>query len=66
MRAGCHDHWRTNDDRGKLRTLERDLKNVVFGQDKALDVLASAVMSIQHLMVLSITGGCWCAANPSR
>ncbi len=33
----------SNDDRGKLRTLERDLKNVVFGQDKALDVLASAV-----------------------
>jgi ATP-dependent Clp protease ATP-binding subunit ClpA len=33
----------SNDDRGKLRTLERDLKNVVFGQDKAIDVLASAV-----------------------
>ncbi len=33
----------SNDDRGKLRTLERDLKNVVFGQDKALDMLASAV-----------------------
>ncbi len=33
----------TNDDRGKLKTLERDLKSVVFGQDKALDVLASAV-----------------------
>ena len=33
----------SNDDRGKLRTLERDLKSVVFGQDKALDVLASAV-----------------------
>ncbi|MFM2050495.1 MAG: hypothetical protein RL682_986, partial [Pseudomonadota bacterium] len=33
----------SNDDRGKLKTLERDLKNVVFGQDKALDVLASAV-----------------------
>ena len=33
----------SNDDRSKLRTLERDLKNVVFGQDKALDVLASAV-----------------------
>ena len=33
----------SNDDRGKLRTLDRDLKSVVFGQDKALDVLASAV-----------------------
>ncbi len=33
----------SNDDRSKLQTLERDLKNVVFGQDKAVDVLASAV-----------------------
>ena len=33
----------SNDDRGKLRTLDRDLKNVVFGQDKAIDMLASAV-----------------------
>ncbi len=33
----------SNDDRGKLKTLERDLKNVVFGQDKALDALAAAV-----------------------
>ncbi len=33
----------SNDDRGKLRTLERDLKNVVFGQDKAIDMLAAAV-----------------------
>ncbi|MGJ7521152.1 ATP-dependent Clp protease ATP-binding subunit ClpA [Variovorax sp. LT1P1] len=33
----------SNDDRGKLQTLERDLKSVVFGQDKALVVLASAV-----------------------
>jgi ATP-dependent Clp protease ATP-binding subunit ClpA len=33
----------SNDDRGKLKTLDRDLKSVVFGQDKALDVLASAV-----------------------
>ncbi|MBK6591916.1 MAG: ATP-dependent Clp protease ATP-binding subunit ClpA [Burkholderiales bacterium] len=33
----------SNDDRSKLKTLERDLRNVVFGQDKALDVLASAV-----------------------
>ncbi len=33
----------SNDDRGKLQTLERDLKSVVFGQDKALEVLAGAV-----------------------
>ncbi len=33
----------SNDDRGKLKTLERDLKSVVFGQDKALDILASSV-----------------------
>lgn len=33
----------SNNDRSKLQTLERDLKSVVFGQDKALDVLASAV-----------------------
>ncbi len=33
----------SNDDRGKLKTLERDLRNVVFGQDKALDMLASSV-----------------------
>ena len=33
----------SHDDRGKLQTIERDLKSVVFGQDKALEVLASAV-----------------------
>jgi ATP-dependent Clp protease ATP-binding subunit ClpA len=33
----------SNDDRGKLKTLERDLRSVVFGQDKALEVLASSV-----------------------
>ena len=33
----------SSDDRNKLQTLERDLKAVVFGQDKALEVLASAV-----------------------
>jgi ATP-dependent Clp protease ATP-binding subunit ClpA len=33
----------SSDDRGKLQTIERDLKSVVFGQDKALEVLASAV-----------------------
>ena len=33
----------SHDDRSKLQTLERDLKSVVFGQDKALEVLAAAV-----------------------
>jgi ATP-dependent Clp protease ATP-binding subunit ClpA len=33
----------SQDDRGKLQTLERDLKNVVFGQDKALEALSSSV-----------------------
>lgn len=33
----------SSDDRSKLQTLDRDLKSVVFGQDPALDVLASAV-----------------------
>jgi ATP-dependent Clp protease ATP-binding subunit ClpA len=33
----------SNDDRGKLKTLERDLRNVVFGQDQAIDKLASSV-----------------------
>lgn len=31
------------DDRGKLQTLDRDLKSVVFGQDPAIDALAAAV-----------------------
>jgi len=33
----------SNDDRSKLRNLDRDLKSVVFGQDPALDALASAI-----------------------
>ena len=33
----------SNDDKGKLKTLERDLKSVVFGQDKALEALAASV-----------------------
>ncbi|MFA7557407.1 MAG: ATP-dependent Clp protease ATP-binding subunit ClpA [Hydrogenophaga sp.] len=33
----------SSDDRSKLATLERDLKSVVFGQDKALELLASSV-----------------------
>ena len=33
----------SSDDRSALKTLERDLKAVVFGQDKAIEVLSSAV-----------------------
>ena len=33
----------SSDDRGKLKTLERDLKSVVFGQDPAVDALAAAI-----------------------
>lgn len=33
----------SSDDRSALKTLERDLKAVVFGQDKAIETLSSAV-----------------------
>ena len=33
----------SSDDRGKLKTLDRDLKSVVFGQEPAIDALASAI-----------------------
>jgi ATP-dependent Clp protease ATP-binding subunit ClpA len=33
----------SSDDRGKLKTLDRDLKSVVFGQDAAIDALAAAI-----------------------
>ncbi len=33
----------SSDDRNALKTLGRDLKNVVFGQDKAIDALVSAI-----------------------
>ncbi|HUW29251.1 MAG TPA: ATP-dependent Clp protease ATP-binding subunit ClpA [Sulfuriferula sp.] len=33
----------TSDDRDALKNLDRDLKAVVFGQDKAIDALASAI-----------------------
>ena len=31
------------DDKSKLKTLERDLKSVVFGQDIAIQALAAAI-----------------------
>ncbi|SCC94880.1 ATP-binding protease component [Thiomonas sp. X19] len=36
-------HSVTTDDRSKLRNLERDLKNVVFGQDESINALAAAI-----------------------
>ena len=33
----------SGDDRTALKTLDRDLKSVVFGQDKSIDALASAI-----------------------
>jgi ATP-dependent Clp protease ATP-binding subunit ClpA len=33
----------SSDDRNSLRTLDRDLKNVVFGQDAAIDALTAAI-----------------------
>ncbi len=33
----------SSDDRSKLKSLERDLKSVVFGQDPAIEALASAI-----------------------
>ena len=33
----------SSDDRGKLQHLDRDLRNVVFGQDRAIDALAAAI-----------------------
>ena len=33
----------SNDDKAALKTLDRDLKNVVFGQDAAIDALAKAI-----------------------
>jgi ATP-dependent Clp protease ATP-binding subunit ClpA len=33
----------SSDDRGRLKSLDRDLKNVVFGQDLAIDAIAGAI-----------------------
>src|SRR5438309_3732822 len=33
----------SSDDRNALKTLDRDLRNVVFGQDKAIEALVSAI-----------------------
>ncbi len=36
-------HNVSSDDRSKLATLDRDMKNVVFGQDQAIEALAGAI-----------------------
>jgi ATP-dependent Clp protease ATP-binding subunit ClpA len=33
----------SSDDKNALKTIDRDLKNVVYGQDKAIDALAAAI-----------------------
>ncbi|BCL74311.1 ATP-dependent Clp protease ATP-binding subunit ClpA [Jeongeupia sp. HS-3] len=33
----------SNDDKSALKTLDRDLRNVVFGQDKAIEALATSI-----------------------
>ena len=33
----------SSDDRNKLKTLDRDLKSIVFGQDTAIDALTAAI-----------------------
>ncbi|WP_035052921.1 ATP-dependent Clp protease ATP-binding subunit ClpA [Andreprevotia chitinilytica] len=33
----------SNDDKSALKTLDRDLKNVVFGQDKAIEALSTSI-----------------------
>jgi ATP-dependent Clp protease ATP-binding subunit ClpA len=56
----------TNDDRSKLKTLERDLKSVVFGQDPALDVLASSVkMARSGLGKVDKPIGCFLFSGPT-
>ena len=39
----------SSDDRNTLKTLERDLKSVVFGQDKAIEALSSAIKMSEKL-----------------
>ncbi len=56
----------SNDDRGKLKNIERDLKNVVFGQDPALEALAAAVkMSRSGLGRSDKPIGCFLFSGPT-
>ncbi|MBU6459854.1 MAG: ATP-dependent Clp protease ATP-binding subunit ClpA [Proteobacteria bacterium] len=56
----------SSDDRAALKTLDRDLKSVVFGQDRAIDALASAIkMSRSGLGVPSKPIGAFLFSGPT-
>jgi len=56
----------TSDDRSTLKTLDRDLKAVVFGQDKAIDALAAAIkMARSGLGNAQKPVGCFLFSGPT-
>ena len=56
----------SQDDRASLKTLDRDLKNVVFGQDVAIDALAKAIkMSRSGLGNPQKPIGCFLFSGPT-
>jgi len=56
----------SNDDRSALKNLDRDLKSTVFGQDKAIDALASAIkMARSGLGNPSKPVGCFLFSGPT-
>ena len=56
----------SRDDRESLESLERDLKTVVFGQDKAIDALATAIkMSRAGLREPEKPIGCYLFSGPT-
>jgi len=56
----------SQDDRASLKTLDRDLKNVVFGQDAAIDALAKAIkMSRSGLGNPQKPIGCFLFSGPT-
>src|SRR3954452_8224971 len=56
----------STDDRGKLKTLDRDLKSVVFGQDPAIDALAASIkMSRSGLGNPQKPIGCFLFSGPT-
>jgi ATP-dependent Clp protease ATP-binding subunit ClpA len=56
----------TSDDRSALKTLERDLKNMVFGQDAAIEALSKAIkMSRSGLGNPSKPIGCFLFSGPT-
>ena len=56
----------SNDDKAALKTLDRDLKNVVFGQDQAIDALAKAIkMSRSGLGNPGRPIGCFLFSGPT-